>query len=274
MKVIEKIKTLISKGKVETAIDELKFLLKDKDGELYNQVIVLSTQFYKYIREVRLNLPTDEKAFNRTILSLTELCDELNDKEEIKSLDVKKATTKSNEIKIKQIILMKKRITKAFTSVVNNRTTLNYHEILIRSIDDTTYPNMIVEPNAKISPHFKVYSYELRHDGLEIWLNVIIGGVSIMDKNGFWEYLRNSEDERLKSTEYTVIDTRVFGKILYSDIVTYELDGDEYTDMPIVYCKFVHDDMPYSEFIYRVEGRLKGYYYDLDKTKMTKFPKG
>ena len=148
---------------------------------------------------------------------------------------------------------------------------LNYPEIIIRSIDDTTYPNMVEVPNAKRGSHFKVYSYDLCHDGIETWENVIVGGKSIMDGDGFWEYLYDSYDKRQNDSKYRVIQTQVFGKILYSDIVDYEIDGNEYEDMPIVYCKFIHDDMPYSEFIYREEGRFKGHFFDLDKSKMTKF---
>ena len=113
-KITEKIKMLISKGKIDIAIAELQLLLKNKKSELYNDTVVLSAQYHKQMREARLDLPTEEKVLNRIVLSLTELCDDINEKEELKNLEVNKTATKSNEAKVRYSLRMKKRKMKDF----------------------------------------------------------------------------------------------------------------------------------------------------------------
>lgn len=282
IKLKDKVKTLISKGKTDQAIEELLTFLKKGDTKLYNQVAGLSGQYYTLLRDIKQNLSNDTISLNRIANALLDICDELNDKEELNSSNPKSATTRSNEAKIKYKLKMEKRICKDFIDPNASKELgwkrlsqepylrFKFQEVMIISVDNTTYPDF--EEKEGISSHFVTYPYCLYHNGIEFCITAGIGGKVIMDKDGFWEDLYDSYDTRQKDKQYIVLDIHRFARIPYWNIVDYKLDGDEYTDMPMIYCKFNYDGAPYEEIVYRTKGEFVPW-VDLDKSKMTKFDK-
>lgn len=277
----QRIKLLVSKGKTEDAFEELQGILVNGNPKIYNQVVVLSARYYEHLRELRLGLSIDKSELNRISLALLEVCDEIIEKEEVKSLNVGTATTKKNAARIRKGLAMKKKFEKdfidstAFSKYGSKRVfeepyiKFKFNEVLIRSVDDTTYPD-IIDTEAKISPHFKSYPFNTYHNGFELWLTAGIGGKVIMDKNGFWENLYDYYDERQDDKMYKVLKTDIFGRIPYCNIEAYDLDGDQYTEYPMIFCNFDYDGMPYEEIVYRTKGEYIPF-VDLDKSKMTKF---
>jgi len=77
MNIISKVQDLVSMNKFETAISELKAFLKDKDKELYNQILLISSQYknFKDIDIIGLNpeLTIKNKIGHSILLILDEL---------------------------------------------------------------------------------------------------------------------------------------------------------------------------------------------------------
>ncbi|MCR8560301.1 restriction endonuclease [Mucilaginibacter sp. BJC16-A38] len=148
-------------------------------------------------------------------------------------------------------------------------------DVYIRSVDDRTYPNMPERQNAKISPWFRSFFHDTYHNGIELHLSAAIGADIIMNKDGYWEPIRSSDDERLKSPLYRVVPVKCIGRIPYSGIAAFITDGDEMTSCPHLFCLFDHDGMPYEEIYYKFQGNKNNGFieWDVDRSKQTVFPK-
>ncbi|SDF09002.1 Restriction endonuclease [Halanaerobium congolense] len=70
----------------------------------------------------------------------------------------------------------------------------NYSEVLIRSIDDTSYPE-VEKDNLGISSWFKVEIYNFYYNGLEVILNL---KKCIIDENWNWDVVEYDDTERKK----------------------------------------------------------------------------
>ncbi len=147
-------------------------------------------------------------------------------------------------------------------------------KVIIRSVDDVMYPRFYPESDTDISGWFKVMIYNTYHNGIELWLDPGQGKKALMDKNGYWELLENRDDNRVLSSQYKVLDTKMIGQIPYTNIVAIDTDGDEYTSEPHIYCKFANDGQPYENIYYKSFGNPEKEIpdMDLDIEKMTVFP--
>jgi hypothetical protein len=147
-------------------------------------------------------------------------------------------------------------------------------EVYIRSVDDRSYPNRAEKQQAKISPWFRSFFYDLYYNGIELWLSAGIGADIIMDKDGYWEPVHNSTDKRLKDPLYRVVPVKCIARIPYSGIAAFILDGDEMTSCPHLFCLFDRDGMPYEEIYYKFEGNKNNGFieWDVDRNKKATFP--
>lgn len=193
--------------------------------------------------------------------------------------------TQNNVAKIKQSLRMKKKVSKELIdhNALNKRhfTLFLYEpyykfitrEVYIRSIDDTSYPDVDVS-SIGISSWFKTYFYDLYHNGIEFWLDVGKGTIVIIDGNGYWEPV-SCYDERINNSQFKVVDAMLIGRIPYHNIVDFIVDGDEYFSKPHLFCKFDMDSMPYEEIYYKSLGNQKKEIpnRDFDKSKRTVFNK-
>ena len=146
-------------------------------------------------------------------------------------------------------------------------------KVIVRSVEDKMYPNFYPDSDT-IDGWFKVMIYNLYHNGIELWLDAGMGQKAIMDKDGYWELLENRYDPRIKNPEFDVLDTKMIAQIPYTSIVDLDIDGDEYTSEPHIYCKFDYDGTPYENIYYKSFGDPEREIPDwtMDKKKMTVFP--
>ena len=118
---------------------------------------------------------------------------------------------------------------------------------IIHSIDDTFYPDFD-DREYGISTWFKVEPFDFYYNGIEIILSV-----------EYAEYLDFEECRILTYDEYKeesdsqdIIKVFKIGRIPFSMIVDYDIEGDEYYPYPHIYCNFGFNGQPYESFIYRV----------------------
>ncbi|MFD0792025.1 restriction endonuclease [Mucilaginibacter litoreus] len=203
--------------------------------------------------------------------------------------DFEKEETKKNADRIKRGLKMEKRILKELinhkfiknranwdTIMKNPSTRFISDEFYIRDVNDKTYPNLVEKEKGKISPWFRSFIYDTYHQGLEFWLSPSIGTDIIMNKEGLWEAIWNSNDPRLKDPQYKVIPVKAIGRIPYHGIVDFSADGDNLNPCPHLYCLFDQEDgMPYEEIYYRYYGGEKNGFIDweVERSKRTEFPK-
>ena len=99
------------------------------------------------------------------------------------------------------------------------------NEIIMHSIDDRTYPSGADDTSEVKQRWCKVEPYDFYFNGLVVFA---LGGaqkITVYDRD---------MDERIERTrELTAV---VLGYIPYSNIIDYDLDGDEYYPFPHIYC--------------------------------------
>ena len=134
-----------------------------------------------------------------------------------------------------------------------------YHNVIIRSIDDKSWPKVDDTDKTKISSWFKGEVWDFYENGLEL---ISHGGTSIFDKNGYWDLLNWRKDKREVNEKYTKVSYDTFLRIPYEFIVDYDMEPDDYNGIPTIYVEYAKDDMPYEEILY---GR--GGYYDKQNPK-------
>lgn len=73
---LEKVKTLISEGKTQQAIDLLQKILTDKNTELLNQTFLLEGQYKDLQKKMQLGLQDASTELNRINFTLLSVCDD------------------------------------------------------------------------------------------------------------------------------------------------------------------------------------------------------
>ena len=73
---LDKVKTLISDGRTQEAIDLLQEILKDKDKPLLNQTLLLEGQLKELQRKMQLGLQDATADLNRINFTLLSVCDD------------------------------------------------------------------------------------------------------------------------------------------------------------------------------------------------------
>lgn len=195
---------------------------------------------------------------------------------------------KDNVARVKHSLRMEKRVTKELIDhkyikeakdfkvfLYNPSARFISSKVYIRSIDDTTYPSCEETPSGQISPWFRTFFYDTYHNGIEFWLDAVIGTTVIMDQEGNWEPITDYYDKRKENPKYRTIRAKAIGRIPYYNIVDFKTDGDEYTSEPHLFCKFDNDGMPFEEIYYKSVGDPNKEIADweFDRKKRTTFPK-
>lgn len=123
-----------------------------------------------------------------------------------------------------------------------------YDMILIRSIDDTSYPNNDDIFATKISPWFKIPLYDFYHNGIEVLLNRHIWNTAIVDANGKWKII--DKNKKIDKKKFKKIELAAVGRIPFDNIIDYDLEPDGINNEPHIYCDFKNNGEPYEEIIY------------------------
>lgn len=136
----------------------------------------------------------------------------------------------------------------------NKEEVIEYQEIIIHSIDDVDYPNP-GKSSLGFSTFYKAYFFGFYYGGIELttWLMPIT-----KDKDGYWSVSINAKDNIHFACEII--------RIPYRNIVTYDLDGDEFYNCPHIYCKYSEGGKPHEQVIFR-EYSKSTYMLELDINK-------
>lgn len=162
--------------------------------------------------------------------------------------------TASREAIIKKRIKMKERMRRDFLKRDEKwsdgaRSTFNCANLVIRDINDDTYPTITRGDEKGISRWFKTEPMHFYDNGFEVVLSV---ERVIMDRNGKWDLLKSINDPREKSDNYRCIRVFWIGRIPFDNVVDYDLTPSGYGDGPRVFCRFCNSrGEPYEEeFVY------------------------
>lgn len=116
----------------------------------------------------------------------------------------------------------------------------NYSEVILLSIDDTSYPN--VDANRKfMSTWFKLELWDFYYNGLEFVASVEYAKV---DSERRWKILRY--DEKFDETQYQKVKLLRLLRLPYRNIVDFDTIGDEYYQDPHIYCRFAEGGSPFE----------------------------
>jgi hypothetical protein len=122
-----------------------------------------------------------------------------------------------------------------------------YHNVIIRSVDDKSWPNVGEREKNKISSWFKGEFWDFYENGIELISN---GGEAIFDSKGNWDILNWRGDKREGNNNYTKVSYHSFLRIPYEFIVDYDMEPDDYYGVPTIYVEYAKDNMPYEEILY------------------------
>jgi hypothetical protein len=129
-----------------------------------------------------------------------------------------------------------------------------YGEAIIRDVDrPDEYPHL-PEDASGISPFFKVEIKDFYHRGIEVFMNV--QAIKYDEALGRWRYAE-------PYNETGAINALVVGRIPFDVVRNVEWRGDEYDNIPHIYCEFSSPrGEPYEEILfYKREGSKDHEYY-------------
>ncbi|WP_342416689.1 hypothetical protein NST83_04245 [Paenibacillus sp. FSL R10-2782] len=133
-------------------------------------------------------------------------------------------------------------------------------EILIRSVDDTFYPENIPDELGNY-PWYKVESYDFYHNGIR----VIIGIRELfIDRENNWGIIKNHSEKTYD--QYHRVKAFEIGNIPFSNIIEYDINGDEFFIYPHLFCDFSNQGHPYESIDYVVENKDGGHVF-LDRSR-------
>ena len=118
-----------------------------------------------------------------------------------------------------------------------------YTKVVIRSVDD------IDDPYGENASYYKICPYQLTIVGIELLYNPGVDlRIAINTDTQCWRKL--GEKENLMDREFEV---RVEPMVLlpYYNIIEVLEDGDDYSDYPVLMCKFASDNSPFSRHYFK-----------------------
>lgn len=126
-------------------------------------------------------------------------------------------------------------------------TKFNHSEVIIRSIYDKAYPKENTLLNNDFTGYYKTEVYDFYHNGLMVYAYPYVKDI---------KYKEESIDN---SDKYEIYEARaeVLGCIPFENIIEYDIDGDEYYNLPHLFCDFVHVSDPYEKIVYLLEDGYK-----------------
>lgn len=166
----------------------------------------------------------------------------------------------SKEDEIKRNLALKRRIEKDFSDWLNyfpeNRK--RNSKMLLRAFDGKQYPNSNEPDKFGEYSWFAAEFKGFYHSGIEFIYG--IDELAVFKENK-WGLKKDTKGNHL----LTVKAFRI-GQINFSDIVDYDLEGDEYYIFPHFFCKFKYKGLPFEETYYQsVDGIPPDYFEFKDK---------
>jgi hypothetical protein len=172
----------------------------------------------------------------------------------IELLDKKDSTER--EDKLKRNLDLKKKIEKDFSDWLNyspeNRK--RNSKMILRAFDSKQYPDSNKPDKFGEYSWFAAEIKSIYHSGLEFIYG--IDELAIFNDNK-WDFTKNAKDGKFK----TIAAYRI-GQINFSDIVDYDLEGDEHYPFPHFFCKFTHKGLPFEKTYYSSVNDKPPYYFE------------
>jgi hypothetical protein len=167
----------------------------------------------------------------------------------------------SKEDEIQRNLNLKQRIDKDLSEWLNylpeNRK--RNSKMLLRAFDGNQYPNSNKPDRFGEYSWFVAEIKSLYHSGIEFIYG--IEELAIFDDNK-WDFSKNVKGEYLaKIKVYRV------GQINFSDIVDYDVEGDEHYPFPHFFCKFRHKGLPFEEIYFKCVDEKPPYYFEFKNKK-------
>ncbi|WP_413534116.1 SMEK domain-containing protein [Empedobacter brevis] len=132
-----------------------------------------------------------------------------------------------------------------------------YDRLIIRSIEDTAYPNIDDDESHPISTWFKTEIHDLYEYGIEIMLPMTYE--IIVDKECKWNFFEDDRNRESISAGYKIERAHILQRIPYECIIKLDMSPDDIYGYPTLFVEY-HNQRHYSEEI----PFLLGYYHDKD----------
>ena len=176
---------------------------------------------------------------------------------------IKAAPKQSSAAKLKRNLALRNRMKKELLQKVDQQhwehamyepwIRFRYHNILVRNVDDRSFPNAHEAPDGQMSSWYKGEFWDFYENGLEL-ISMGGGSEAIFDKRGKWDVLHWDKDTRRDNPDYTVVRCNQFLRIPYDYIVSLDMETDQYYGIPSLYVEYLKDGMPYEEIVYGQAG--------------------
>jgi hypothetical protein len=175
---------------------------------------------------------------------------------------IEKKDVPSRENELKRNLALKRRIEKDFGDWLNyfpeNRK--RNSKMLLRAFDGKQYPDSNEPDKFGEYSWFAAEIKGIYHSGLEFIYG--IEELAVFDDNK-WDFSNNVKGEYLaKFKTYRV------GQINFSDIIDYDLEGDEHYPFPHFFCKFQHKGLPFEATYFKCVDEKPPYYFEFKDKKL------
>jgi hypothetical protein len=117
-----------------------------------------------------------------------------------------------------------------------------HSEVIIRRIDDTSYPEIDKSPG--ISGWFKLEVFDFYHNGLDCVLGIEYALIDNETKK--WALLTYEQSDSAYPPRFIKAKVFITGRIPWRNILHYDMRGDEFYTQPHVYCQFADAGEPYE----------------------------
>lgn len=173
---------------------------------------------------------------------------------------LEKKGTVSREDRLQRNLNIKRRIEEDFSDWINYSPTNRKRnsKMLLRAYNGNQYPNSNNPDKFGEYSWFAVEIKSIYHSGIEF-----IYGVDelVIFEDNKWNFSKDTKGKYLEK-----INAFRVGQINFSDIVDYDLNGDEHYPFPHFFCKFRHKGLPFeSTYFVRVDEKPPYYYEFINK---------
>ena len=167
----------------------------------------------------------------------------------------------SREDELQRNLNLKRKIEKDFSDWLNYfpKNRKRNSKMLLRAFDGKQYPN---SNNPDKFGEYSWFAAEIKsiyHSGIEFIYG--IDELVIFDDSK-WDFSENAKGEYLKK-----ISAYRVGQINFSDIVDYDLKGDELYNFPHFFCRFRHKGLPFEAIYFECVDEEPPYYYEFKDKK-------
>lgn len=130
-----------------------------------------------------------------------------------------------------------------------------YDSLIIRSIDDVSYPNIDDDENHPISKWYKAQIHDISEYGIETMVSSSFD--LVMNESGKWNFL-NQRDKNKLPLRINYLRATILQRIPFDNIIKLDMNPDPVYGYPTLYVEYKNDKKPFSEEI----PFLIGYYHD------------